>query len=347
MVASRFVCMAVLYTTLVSGVAGCCCGKEPKRVAFDPAEQLPEWAYDAPFYYRPSSDKGDVGDVLPPAGPGCPVHCYTRDHVIHLPRPPVPAPTTGPTRSGDRPLSPADFAPRIAVYVTQTGGQIWRRAGYFGLGQTYFAFPAEDEGVYGFRFSGPGLPEPNCMPPIPAVVWHVDSTPPEVNVYVEPAQDRYVVNDQVTVRWSACDVNLADRPVRITCSWKSTEQDAEHWSILHKDLPPEGTTTLTIPPGTVGGLGIKIRAEARDRAGNIGWSFPAVLYVVDRPAEPPPAATSPPEATTLPTSMKASEPEPDRTATVSSTDEPADPQPVRDLPDEPATPAAHGINPDE
>ncbi len=275
----------------------------PKQ-AFDPDTQYPAWAYDAPFYYRPARDHGDVGEEIPPVRPGDPTHYYVRSHTLYLPRPEQepdersPMPELGPRSSQ------ADLEPRIEVYQTETGGIEWYRVGCFGLGQTHFACQVDCDGVYGFRFVGPGLPPAKCTPPRPQKVYHVDTLKPETVVYVEPNQAVYPVGQTVTIHWSARDDALADNPVSIAACWESTDLSKARWHELLNDQRADGSTTFVVPPDAVD-REILIRAAGRDRAGNLGVGFSVPMPVTDEPPATPPAAEptkdlDEPEATTQP-----------------------------------------------
>jgi hypothetical protein len=295
---------------LLLGAGACCCSKKPHKVAYDPAEQYPEWAYDAPFYYRPASERGDVSEAVPPAAPGCPPHYYTRDRLIYLPRPQRTEPTSMPARAGDPRFSPFDLAPRIAVYWTTTAGLDWRRSGYFGLSQTHYVYEAENDGVYGFRFVGPGIPEAKSYPPGPVVVFHVDTSPPDVVLYVEPNQVQYQVNEQVTVRWTATDQNLADKPSSISVCWESDTTKESAWTVMDKALAAEGAVAVVVPPQAAG-QSFMIRITARDKAGNLATAtspaFPVVAEsVTSQPAPTTARASGDTNATEVESSSEAS-----------------------------------------
>ncbi len=289
MTRNRVASTAVILSLLICGYIGC--NDNHKRMTYDPAEQFPEWAYDAPFYYRPASEKGDIGHEQPPAGPGCPTHYYTKDRILYLPRPAVGPVTSRPDRTVEKRFSSSELAPRIGVYVTDCGGEVWKRAGYFGQCQTHFVYNTENDGSYGFRFAGPGIPPARTVPPVPMVVYHVDTTVPSVVVYIEPDQERYHISEQVTLRWTVSDMNLMEKSVSIAVSWEPNDLCEPQWSVINKELEAEGAMAFVIPPH-IQGKALKIRAEARDRAGNLGVSFSEPLIVVDETAAPTTQASS-------------------------------------------------------
>jgi len=278
--------LTVVVVLPLLGIAACCCSKKPKKAAFDPAEQYPEWAYDAPFYYRPATEYGDIGERVPPAGPGCPVHFYTRDRYIYLPRPKDIPVVSAAGRTPEARFTSADLAPRIAVYWTTSNGLDWRRAGYFGVSQTHYVFEPENDGTYGFRFVGPGLPAAQSSPPRPMVVYHVDTTPPEAVVYIERVKEQYRPNDRVAVHWSVTDVNLSDKPVVVWGCWGADSECEAQWSAVGKDLPAEGSLALVVPAGG-GGKAFKVRVNARDRAGNVGVGASDTFLIAEEKPSPP------------------------------------------------------------
>lgn len=293
--------LAVVVLLVLCFLGGCSecgkpCGEQDKsafRPAFDPTEQYPEWAYDAPFYYKPARDRGDVGEVVEALRPGGPPHFYVRDKTVFLPRPPLASDSDQVPEKLPLRTTEADLAPRVAVYWTDTGGEMWQRAGFFGLSQTHFAFPVENDGTYGFRFVGPTLPPAKCSPPRPEVVYHVDTVPPDVMIYIEPNQPSYVVNDSITVHWMVEDGSLADSPVSLSACWARPDSEDCEWMPIIYEQPSEGSMLFVVPPHGVGCC-FKIRADARDRSGNLGVAFSKPLPVVEVHTTTQPTPTSNP-----------------------------------------------------
>jgi len=298
----RFALAGSLLAILLGGCSDCCLCKSPEeqkqqrkkkthQPAFDPAEQYPAWAYDAPFYYRPATELGDVGETIPPRIPGGATQYYVRTQTVQLPRP-VKLTTTAPTMTelGPRTVV-ADLAPRIGVFWTDSGGQEWSRAGYFGISQTHFGFPTENDGAYGFRFVGPGIPAAKCTPPRPHVIYHVDTAAPDVVVYVEPNKPDYYVNESITVHWTASDTNLADAPTSISTCWEFDEDEDCEWVPVIYNQAAEGSMAFLVPPHAAGRR-FKIRADARDRAGNLGAGLSVPLIVVETSPASQPAPTA-------------------------------------------------------
>ena len=299
----RSACSAWMVAAVVVWGVGCnCCKDKPrddKQVhGYDPAVQYPAWAYDAPFYYKPPKDHGDVGETVAPSGPGEPTHYFIRSRTLYIPHPRNTA-TTQP--AGDLPemgprTTPQDLAPRVGVYWTDSHGQEWVRAGHFGLGQTHFAFPAENDGVYGFRLTGPRLSSATCSPatcspPRPDVVYHVDTVPPEITVCIEPNLPAYRPNQSVQVHWVSQDENLAESPVSISACRRVGKDGQREWREAVRDQPGSGSTSFVVPADAEA-RSFKIRVDARDRAGNLGVTFTPVLLVNAGATTDPPAETA-------------------------------------------------------
>ncbi len=288
-------------TVLLALLGGCdCCEKKTKQKrqqAFDPAEQYPEWAYDAPYYYRPAMDRGDVGEAVLPEEPGGTAHYYVRSRTVYLPRPEEALKNAPSKPDADSRTVVEDFAPRIGVYWSDSWGEFWSRAGYFGLGQTHFAFPAENDGIYGFRFVGPGLRPAMSSPPQPHVVYHVDTVPPEVVVYIEPCCERYHVGETLMVHWQAEDATLGEKPVSLSACWQTHLEAGTEWTSLAQGQPAEGSMPYVVPAEAAGQT-LRIQVVARDRAGNVGVGVTGMLIVAETLATTQPAPTSRPVATT-------------------------------------------------
>ena len=257
--------------------AGCSNHKGP--APFEPAQQYPGWAYDAPFYYRPAGEL----QPQPRLRPDDPLHYFVNRQTVLIKRP-----------GGHDPRK----APRIAVYYTDNAGYLWQKAGYFGIEQMHFALPVDSDGEYGIRFLGPGQPEAKTIPARPERVYHVDTTPPVVALYIEPAQQWYEVNQVITLHWSASDYHLIDRPVQLSTCF-DYDPRRPIWATIKKRLGATGSLEVLIPPHSAG-TGMQFLAEAYDKAGNRGIAVSAIVQVTDpdaapatQPAAGPPAATQP------------------------------------------------------
>lgn len=249
----------------------------------DPGETLPEWAFDAPFYFRPPPD------VAPkPASEltaDYSAHYYVSKRVILL----------------DRPTNqvPVDRVPRIGVWWTNTDGGVWTRAGFFGLGQTHFSLVAGDDGDYGVRFAGPGIRESLTGKTLPHRVYHLDTQAPLVTVCVEPDKPIYEPNESILIHWWAVDPHLYGKPVRVAVCWSwenpgifgnrgaefENSQSAEQeeytnriWQPFENALDSSGILAYTIPDYAAG-EGMQFQVRAKDRCGNYGVGYSKLVWV--------------------------------------------------------------------
>lgn len=236
----------------------------------EPAEQLPAWVYDAPYYFKPQPQNElkiqDYGldDQIP--------HYYTRELVFPIQRP-SPYPqlvTTGP----DAPDVLSARTPNLAVYWSDDQGRSWHKAGYFGLDQSFFAFVAPGPGDYSIRFAGPGVPPSPLADQVPPHrVYHVDATPPRVIVQVAAANGMvkqfYEPGEKIVVSWDATDQYIDQDKAPV---------------LIYRIIPPAtiepifGNFTLkgefeeNVPGAAMNG-GIRYGVQAVDKAGNIGRGF--------------------------------------------------------------------------
>jgi len=229
---------------------------------FDPPNRYPGWAYDQPEYIRPAQPL----EAEPRVMENDPPHYFTRSNVVMI-------------------RCPADYdpeeIPRVAVHWTNDQGFHWYKAGYFGRGQTYFPFEADEDGDYGVRFIGPGQTAAQHTLAFPTRVYHVDTLKPEVEVSIEPEQSWYNVGDTITLSWRAADYHLVEFPVRIVLLMDFSAEDRGPIEI-QRDLADAGSITLTLAPETLEHE-ITFRVEATDRAGNLGLAHSFALQIVDEP----------------------------------------------------------------
>ncbi len=252
----------------------CCC--EDKMPPFED-QATPEWTYDRPFYVRP------VDGVKPVKNFYQPHEVYTQNKLIQIPRP-----LAGDNRK----------APRVAIWMTQDEGMKWTKVGYFGLQQEYFPYLVKNDGIYGFRFIGPGIPPADCKPPKPHITFIVDTLPPKVCVFISPDQEVYQVGQTITLDWCVSDLNLVPDSVEIgICLDECPKKTC--WKKLGGCHSDEGTIDLVIPPQAAGKI-FTIRVSARDRAGNLGVGFSCPLQIqscepstTTRPANTKSATTKP------------------------------------------------------
>ncbi len=282
------------------------------QVPPEPGETLPEWAFDAPFYFRPPPDAAPQLANQPDADH--PARYFVRDRVILL----------------DRPANevPLDRAPRIAVWWTNTDGCEWTRAGYFGLGQTHFPFVAGDDGDYGIRFVGPGIRASLSGETPPHRIYHLDTCPPCVTVSVEPDKPIYDPSETITIGWLAVDLNIDKKPAELAVCWswenpgmlaaqqaaiaesKAAQPDkwaTRLWQPISDMVKPEGSLTYTIPPYAAG-EGFQIQVRAKDRAGNYGAGYSELILVNGFQSWPTTQPIGEPPTTTAPAPALASQP---------------------------------------
>ena len=245
---------------------------------WDPKHDLPSWAYDAPFYYRPTEDLKPVETV----GQGIPVY-YPRTDYFFLAHP------DGYDVTGE---------PRLAVWCS-TDQENWDRCGYFGVEQTHFLMHAEEDGPHWVRFVGPGQGKTEAPPGHPHRIYVVDTQAPEITLTVDPAPFHvneegeriprlYTVGDEVTLSWSVKDANLRDGSVRLSTCWVRFPDNLA-WSVWPKPLTARGSIDVVLPPEAALNGGLRFRMEAQDKAGHIGMAVTHALAVHETPG----AATRP------------------------------------------------------
>lgn len=227
---------------------------------FDPETQYPGWAYDEPEYVKPAG----ALTPEPRVKKGDPLHYFTNKTIVPVRQP-----------SGYVP----EEIPRIAIWWTDNNGFHWHKAGHFGRQQSFFPFEVEEDGDYGVRFVGPGQEAAMHALAYPERVYHVDTVVPEVEITIDPEQSWYYPGQTITIAWRAADYHLTELPVCIGMLMDFTAD--EHETIeLQRDLADEGTIVYHIPADTLDHE-IRFRADAEDRAGNLGIAFSYALQVID------------------------------------------------------------------
>ncbi len=269
--------LAVLATVVFSFFLGACSGlpapfarkdktpRSDKDASFDPPNQYPEWAYNQPNYVKPAAEL--TPEVK--ARPNDPLHYFTREKVVMIRRP-----------AGYTP----EEVPQVALYWTDNNGFHWHKAGYFGREQTFFPFEVEEDGDYGIRFIGPGQEPAKETPAFPERVYHVDTSPPEVEVFIEPEQTWYTPGQTITISWTAKDYHLIENSVTISMAMDFTADDHKPIEV-QRDLADAGSISYEIPSEAVDHE-IRFRVEAMDRAANLGLAYSYALQVVSDLGEP-------------------------------------------------------------
>ena len=126
----RKIALIVILASLSAG-----CYQKDANPNWNPEAEYPAWAYDAPFYYRPTEEL-PVAQTL-----GGAIDVYYSPSEYFFIRHPGGAQTRG--------------APRVALWTTNEETRQWRRKGYYGLEQSHFCFKADDDGWHWIRFVGP------------------------------------------------------------------------------------------------------------------------------------------------------------------------------------------------
>lgn len=237
--------------------AGC---SEQRDVRFE----LPEWAYDKPFYYLPAEAIPSINRF--PLDK--PLELYSNRLLIEIPRPEV--------------VSSAK-APRVAIWLTDDGGINWQKIGYFGLYQRYFPYIVERDGSYGIRFVGPGIPPARSTPPRPHMIYNVDTTAPVVVVYVEPARESYTAGQKIKLSWTVSDINYKPSSTRIYIAIDS-DRPRIKWDCINKDFSEDGSINIVIPDQAIDKV-MLVKVIAQDKAGNIGIGYSSRIPVVYEPPE--------------------------------------------------------------
>jgi hypothetical protein len=246
-------------SVIILVIAGCCTNPEKGDECPKFSDKsTPEWSYDQPFYVKPADGvkpmKTFDGEI---------VEYYTTKRLLQIPRPAV-----GNSRK----------APRIAIWVTKDGGMCWKKIGYFGLQQHYFPYEVRTDGTYGIRFIGPGIPPAECKPPKPHFNFYVDTTPPDITLFVSPDQDCYFPGQTIHVEWQAHDVNLTPDSVQVSICIDSKAQSL-CWTPLNVSYPTSGGMDIAIPDDAIDKT-IMVRVTARDRADNLGQAYSCPVNVV-------------------------------------------------------------------
>lgn len=245
------------------------CQVQDENTDWDPQADLPPWAYDAPFYYRPSEDL----EMLETIGEDIGVY-YTKDDYFFIRHPSGYQLTAG---------------PRVGVWFSADEGVSWEKAGFFGVEQTHFLFKAETNGPYWIRFVGPGQGRSTVPPGQPHRIYVVDTHPPTVSISVDPppvtvdAEGNKVVHlyrtgETITLYWGIGDQSLDPNSIQLGVAFTDFPNNVL-WSRWPDTLGESGSMQVEIPQEATQDGGLKFRLEARDKAGNIGAAFTEKLII--------------------------------------------------------------------
>jgi hypothetical protein len=125
----------------------------------------------------------------------------------------------------------------------------------------------EREGLYGFTLiprSGVGRGAPPPQPGDDAQVWiEYDKTPPAVRL-ISVEVGRGADEGKLLIAWSATDKNLDEHPITLSYA----EDPKASWTPFARELANDGFYTWKMDTNVP--FQFYVRAEARDRAGNVG-----------------------------------------------------------------------------
>jgi hypothetical protein len=140
-----------------------------------------------------------------------------------------------------------------------------------------YQITVRQEGRYGITLiarSGAGRAEPAPRPGDEPQIWvEVDTTKPLVRG-LTIIEGQGADAGKLTIRWNASDRNLTPNPITISYS---TEEGK--WEPVAKDLPNDGTYLWAMPQELP--YKFKVRVEAVDKAGNVGFDETAQAIAVD------------------------------------------------------------------
>lgn len=158
---------------------------------------------------------------------------------------------------------------KIELWGTDNGGRSWRRFAIDSDSESPIRVSTPGEGTYGFKLvveSVGGLEAPTPRPgDEPEAVIGVDLTKPLVELS-EVRQGVGYFADQLLVEWRAADQRLADRPIDLFYSNRSTGP----WIPVATNLPNNGRYSWRLQRHLPREL--YVRVEARDEAGNTAFA---------------------------------------------------------------------------
>ena len=173
----------------------------------------------------------------------------------------------------------------VELWGTRDLGRTWRSYGVDRDGRSPILATVEEEGTYGFRITVSSGRDPVGLPPqagdAPDMLITVDLTKPTARI-LSAEQTPYGGNGRITVRWDACDVKLAQRPVSLHYG----AYPGGPWKPLAQDLDNTGQYEWLAERNTP--RQIYLRLEVRDEAGNVGVAETArpITLTGTAPGEP-------------------------------------------------------------
>lgn len=168
----------------------------------------------------------------------------------------------------------------VELWGTRDGGQTWRRYAVDDDNRSPVTATVEGEGNYGFKVVVHSAGGFAAAPPKPGdrpeALVHVDLVRPEATIE-SVQQGTGNAADQIVIRWSADDAQLAANPVTLYYS----AQPAGPWSIIAAGLQNTGKYEWRAERHLPEQL--YVRLEVRDAAGNTTTFQSAEPVVVRRP----------------------------------------------------------------
>ncbi|HKQ49260.1 MAG TPA: tetratricopeptide repeat protein [Phycisphaerae bacterium] len=182
---------------------------------------------------------------------------------------------------------------QVDAFVTHDEGQTWRQfasqrsGGGLSIPQAHTSgrlrFTAESDGLYGFfivlhNAAGASSPSPTSGT-APQQWIRVDREAPIVQILEARPDEHFNLNRDVTIRWTAQDADLPDRPVSLHYRSEQTKS----YRLIAELLEASGSFRWTAPEDLSAPFSVK--ATAIDRAGNVGRSIASDIALrSDRPA---------------------------------------------------------------
>jgi tetratricopeptide (TPR) repeat protein len=144
-------------------------------------------------------------------------------------------------------------------------------------------FTAESDGLYGFfivlcNAAGATSPPPTSGT-APQQWIRVDREAPIVQILAVRPDEHFGLNRELTIRWTAEDADLPDRPVSLHYRSEKTRS----YRLIAELLEPIGSFRWTAPEDLATPFSIKVTAI--DRAGNTGRSVASEIVICDNPTE--------------------------------------------------------------
>jgi hypothetical protein len=168
----------------------------------------------------------------------------------------------------------------VELWGTRDGGQTWRKYASDDDNRSPVTATVEGEGEYGFRVvvhsAGGFAATPPQAGDVPEARVRIDLVPPEATIE-SVQQGTGNTADQIMIRWSASDAQLATNPVTLYYS----AQAAGPWSIIAAGLQHTGSygwrAERHLPEQ------VYVRLEVRDAAGNTNTFQTAQPVSIHRP----------------------------------------------------------------